>query len=108
MTKKRKHTRAELTLWVFVVLTVFLAAAVINYNQKTNRRISEEIHGTLESYAQQQAEHVGTVLAGQFNSLNAFASYLGQAGMENTETFSERSQMPSGGPRNLTASQWLM
>ena len=87
MTKKRKHTRAELTLWVFVVLTVFLAAAVINYNQKTNRRISEEIHGTLESYAQQQAEHVGTVLAGQFNSLNAFASYLGQAGMENTETF---------------------
>lgn len=87
MTKKRKHTRAELTLWVFVVLTVFLAAAVINYNQKTNRRVSEEIHGTLESYAQQQAEHVGTVLAGQFNSLNAFASYLGQAGMENTETF---------------------
>lgn len=87
MTKKRKHTRAELTLWVFVVLTVFLAAAVINYNQKTNRRVSEEIHGTLESYAQQQAEHVGTVLAGQFDSLNAFASYLGQAGMENTETF---------------------
>lgn len=87
MTKKRKHTRAELTLWVFVVLTVFLAAAVINYNQKTNRRVSEEIHGTLESYAQQQAEHVGTVLAGQFNSLNAFASYLGQEGMENTETF---------------------
>ena len=87
MTKKRKHTRAEQTLWVFAVLAVFLAVAVLNYNQKTSRRVNEEIHATLESYAQQQADHVRTVLSGQFDSLGAFASYLGQAGMEDTETF---------------------
>ena len=81
MTKKRKHTRAEQTLWVFAVLAVFLAVAVLNYNQKTSRRVNEEIHATLESYAQQQADHVRTVLSGQFDSLGAFASYLGQAGM---------------------------
>ena len=87
MTKKRKHTRAELTLCVFVVLAVFLAVVVMYYNQKTNLRVSREIHATLESYAQQQADHVRTVLSGQFDSLGAFASYLGQAGMEDTETF---------------------
>ena len=87
MTKKRKHTRAELTLCVFVVLAVFLAVVVMYYNQKTNLRVSREIHATLESYAQQQADYVGTVLTGQFNSLGAFASYLGQAGIEDTDTF---------------------
>ena len=87
MTKKRKHTRAELTLCVFVVLAVFLAVVVMYYNQKTNLRVNREIHATLESYAQQQADYVGTVLTGQFNSLGAFASYLGQAGIEDTDTF---------------------